>query len=63
VGREDGFSFLKNAFPVKFTDIKIIPTTETEIKSIRHSHKSKNSSVYDEITSKILKVCSASISH
>jgi hypothetical protein len=31
VGREYAISFLKNAFPVKFPGIKIIPTTETEI--------------------------------
>jgi hypothetical protein len=43
VGREDAISFLKDAFPVKFLGIKIIPTTETEIKSIIHSLKSKNS--------------------
>jgi hypothetical protein len=42
--------------------IKLIPTTEVEIKSIIHSLKSKSSSSYDEITSKILKACSALIS-
>jgi hypothetical protein len=31
VGREDAISFLKDAFPVKFRGIKIIPITETEI--------------------------------
>jgi hypothetical protein len=36
---EDAISFLKHAFPLKFPDIKIIPITETEIKSIRHSPK------------------------
>jgi hypothetical protein len=35
VGGEDAISFLKDAFP----GIKIIPTTETEIKSIIHSLK------------------------
>jgi hypothetical protein len=59
---DDAISFLKHAFPVKFPDIKIIPTTETEIKSIIHSFKSKNSSGYYEITSKILKACSSLIS-
>jgi hypothetical protein len=34
IGKEDAISFLKDAFPVKFPDIKIIPTTESEIKSI-----------------------------
>jgi hypothetical protein len=62
VRNEDPISFLKDAFPVKFPDIKIITTTETEIKSIMHSLKSKNSPGYDEITSKILKTCSDLIS-
>jgi hypothetical protein len=62
VGKEDAISFLKDAFPVKFPGIEIIPTTETEIKNIIHSLKSKNSSGYDEITSKTVKACSALIS-
>jgi hypothetical protein len=41
VRNEDPISFLKDAFHVKFPAIKIIPTTETEIKSIIHSLKSK----------------------
>jgi hypothetical protein len=39
VRREDAISFLKDAFPVKFPDIKIIPCTETKIRSIIHSLK------------------------
>jgi hypothetical protein len=62
MGKEDAISFLKDALPVKFPHIKIIPTTETEINSIIHSLKSINSSGYDEVTSKILKACSALIS-
>jgi hypothetical protein len=58
VRNENPISFLKDAFPIKFPAMKIIPTTETEIKSIIHSLKSKNSSGYDEVTSKILKTCS-----
>jgi hypothetical protein len=54
VGKEDFISFLKDVFHVKFPGIKIIPTTKTEIKSIIHSLKSKNSSGYDKITSKTL---------
>jgi hypothetical protein len=46
-------SFLKKAFPRKFPGMKTIPTTETEIKSIIHSLKAKNSSGYVGITSKI----------
>jgi hypothetical protein len=61
-GEKSAISFLKDAYPVKFPDIKIIPTTETEIKSITRSLKSRNSSGYDEITSTILKAFSASIS-
>jgi hypothetical protein len=41
VGREDAVSFLKAAFPVKYPGIKIIRTTETEMKSIVHSLKKK----------------------
>jgi hypothetical protein len=62
MGKEDAISFLKDVFPVKFPNIKIVPTTETCIKSIIHSLKSKNLSGYDKITSKILKTCSALIS-
>jgi hypothetical protein len=51
VRNEDPIAILKDAFP----DIKIIPTTETDIKSIIHSLKSKNSSGYDDRTCKILK--------
>jgi hypothetical protein len=39
MGKEDAISFLKDVFPVKFPDIKIIPTTEIEIKNIIHSLK------------------------
>jgi hypothetical protein len=39
--RGDAISFLKNAFPRKFSDFKIIPTAETEIKSVIHSLKAK----------------------
>jgi hypothetical protein len=38
--KEDVISFLKDAFHLKFTGIKIIPTTENAIKSIIHSLKS-----------------------
>jgi hypothetical protein len=44
--------FLEN-----LSGVKIIPTTETETKRILHSLKSKNSSGYDGIISKIQKVC------
>jgi hypothetical protein len=57
----DAISFLKDSFPRNFASIKIIPVTATEIKSIIHSLKPKNSSGYDEITSKILKPCASTI--
>jgi hypothetical protein len=47
----------------RFPVLKIIPTTETEIKSIIRTLNSKSSSGYDEITSKILKACVSLISH
>jgi hypothetical protein len=36
---KSAISFLKDAYPVKFLDIKIIPTTESDIKSIIRSPK------------------------
>jgi hypothetical protein len=62
VRKEDTISFLKVAFPYKFHGIKIVPTSEAEIKSIILSLESRNSSGYDEITSKILKACASLIS-
>jgi hypothetical protein len=56
----DVISFLKKAFPRKFPGIKTIPTTKTAIKSIILSLKGKNSSGYDGVTGKILKVCASS---
>ncbi|PNF23822.1 hypothetical protein B7P43_G15913 [Cryptotermes secundus] len=62
MGNENAFSFLKDAFPINFPSIKIIPTSEAEIKNIIHTMKTKNSSGFDEVTSKILKACSDLIS-
>jgi hypothetical protein len=42
--------------------MKLIPVTETEIKNILKSLKSKNSSGYDGISSRILKYCIDEIS-
>jgi hypothetical protein len=61
-GSKDAVLFLKAEFSIKFPGIKIISTTETEIKNIIHSLTSKNSSGCDEITSKILLACWALIS-
>jgi hypothetical protein len=57
----DAISFLREAYPRKSLGIKTIPTTETEIRSIIHSLKAKNSLDYIGITSKILKVCACPI--
>jgi hypothetical protein len=62
VGKEDPISFLKDAFPCKFHGIKIVPTSEAQIKSIKLSLKLKNSHGYDEITNKILKAYASLIS-
>jgi hypothetical protein len=53
----DSISFLREAFPTKFPGIKTIPMTETEIKKYIHSLEAKNSLGYDQITCKIIKVC------
>jgi hypothetical protein len=58
----DAISFLKDSFPRYFPTINIIPITEAEIKSITSSLKPKNSSGYDEISSKIIKSCASTIS-
>jgi hypothetical protein len=61
-GREYALSLLKDAFPKRLASIKIVPTTETKIESMMHPSNKKNSSGYDEITSKILKTCLSLIS-
>jgi hypothetical protein len=63
VRNEDPISFLKDSFPCNFHGIKIILTSEAEIKIIiLFSLKLKNSSGYDEITRKILQACATLIS-
>jgi hypothetical protein len=54
-GEEMCTFIFKNALPGIFTGNKIIPITETEIKSIIHSLTSKYSPDYGETTSKFLK--------
>jgi hypothetical protein len=54
--------FKKNAFSYKFHGIEIVPTSEAEIKKYNTLPQIKNSSGYDEITSKILKACASLIS-
>jgi hypothetical protein len=53
VEKEDAVSFLKDLFVGNFPSIKIIPITEAEIKCIIYSLKTKNSSGYNEIRSRI----------
>jgi hypothetical protein len=55
-------SLLRASYPNSVTKMKIIPVTEAEVIGIINSLKSKNSSGYDEISSKILKLCGSLIS-
>jgi hypothetical protein len=55
-------SLLKNAYQNDFSQMNIIPVTEGEIKSIISSIKAKDSSGYDGISTKLLKVCNSLIS-
>jgi hypothetical protein len=55
-------SFLKDTFLCKFHDIKIVPTSQAEIKSIILSLKSNNSSGCDENMSKIMKTYASLVS-
>ena len=57
------YSSSKDSFPGNLPRIKIIPITESEIKSILHSLKPNKLSGYDEITSKIIKTHSSLIWH
>jgi hypothetical protein len=53
---------LKNAYKTVFPSMKIIPVTKGEITSTICSFESTNSSGYDGISSKMLKLCSMAIS-
>jgi len=50
-------SLLKKNYPFEFPTRQTVPITEGEIRSIISSLKSKNSSGYDGISTKILKSC------
>lgn len=54
----NAIDFLKVSVPTNFPNIQIFPTNPREIITIIKQLKSKNSSGYDEITSKILKASS-----
>ena len=56
-------SLLKNAYQNGFSQMNIIPVTEGEIHSIICSLKAKDSSRYDGISTKILKMCNSLISN
>jgi len=55
-------SLLKKYYPFEFPSMQIVPITDGEIRNIISSLKSKNSSGYDEISTKILKLCGNQIS-
>ena len=55
-------SLLRDSYPNCVTKIKTIPVTEAEIIGVIKSLKPTNSSGYDEISSKILKLCGSLIS-
>ena len=55
-------SLLKRYNPFQFPPMQIVPITEGEIRSIISSPKSKNSSDYYGISTKILKLCGNQIS-
>ena len=59
--KRDAISFLNDSFPGNVPTINIIPITKAEIKGIISSPKPKNSSGYNEITSKITKSCASLI--
>jgi sarcosine oxidase/L-pipecolate oxidase len=55
-------SLLKKYHPFQFPPVQIVPITEGEIRSVISSLKSTNSSGYDGISTKILKLCGNQIS-
>ncbi len=55
-------SLVKNAYQNDFSQMKTIPVTEGEILSIINSMTTKNSSGYEGISTKVLKICSSIIS-
>jgi len=52
-------SLLKNTYQNYFSQMNIIPVTEGEIQSIICSLKAKDSSGYDGVSMKILKMCNS----
>ena len=62
IKESSAISLLRDSYPNNFPNMKTIPITEVEIIGIINSLKSKNSSEYDEISSKLLKLCGPQIS-
>jgi hypothetical protein len=60
--KDNSISLLKNYYPSEFPPMQIVPVTEGEIRSIIGSLKSKNSSGFDGISTKLLKLCGNQIS-
>jgi len=56
-GKDDAIHLLNVNFNQNFSGFNIFPSTEVEIINVIRSLKSKNSSGYDEISSKIIKSC------
>jgi hypothetical protein len=54
-------SLLKKHYPYAFPPMQTVPVTEGEIRAIISSVKPKNSSGYDGIPTKILKLCGSQI--
>jgi hypothetical protein len=50
-------SLLRNLYPLNFTEMEVIPITESEIICTISSLKNKNSSVCDVISNKMLRLC------
>jgi hypothetical protein len=50
-------SLLRNLYPFNFTEIVVIPITDSEIICRVFSLKSKNSSVCEGISDKMLRIC------
>jgi len=58
LNKDDPLNYLHTAFPQSFTTLKLKNTTTDEIEKIIKELKSKSSSGYDEITTRILKISS-----
>jgi hypothetical protein len=52
---------MKKSYPIEITEMKVVPITEGEVIKVITSLKSKNSTGYDNISSKIIKCCATEI--